>query len=135
MHLSVQLTEDIGPRLHGHDHFLQRHIAGAFADPVDRALDLTRAILHRGQRVGHGQTEVVVAVHADDGVVDIAHIVLQVSDQRPELLRHGKAHGVWDIDCGRTRGNDRLDNLGEKFRLGARGVLGRELDIFVVRFG
>ena len=74
-----------------------------------------------------------MAVHADDGVVNIAHIVLQVFDQRPELLRHGKADGVRDIDCGRTRGNDRFDDLGEKFRLGARGVLGRELDIFVVR--
>ena len=49
MHLGVQLTEDIGPRLHGHDHFLQRHIAGPLADPVDRALDLTRPVLHGGQ--------------------------------------------------------------------------------------
>ena len=52
----------------GHDDLLERRVAGALAEAVDRHLDLARAGLDRGQRVGRGQTQVVVAVDADRGL-------------------------------------------------------------------
>ena len=42
-------AERILAHLEGHDDFFERRIARAFADAVDRALDLTRAILDRSE--------------------------------------------------------------------------------------
>ena len=41
-------------------------VAGAFADAVDGALDLTRAGLDTGDGVGDGHAEIVVAVRGED---------------------------------------------------------------------
>ena len=133
VHVRVQFAEDIRPRLERHDDFLERDIAGALADSVDRALDLTRTVLNGGQRVRHRQSEIVVAVHAYDGVVDIADIVLQILDQRAELLRDSEADGVRDIHRGGARRDGGFDDLREKLGFGARGILGREFDILCVR--
>ena len=56
-------------RLEQHHDLLQRRVARALAEAVDRALHLARARLQAGERVRHGQTEVVVAV---DGQHDVA---------------------------------------------------------------
>ena len=53
---------NIAARANGHDNFFQRGVAGPFADAVDRALDLTSAVLHRRQRVRHRQPEIIMAV-------------------------------------------------------------------------
>ena len=50
-------------------------VAGPLADAVDRAFDLPGAFLDGGQAVGDGQAEVVVAVDADDGLVDVADVL------------------------------------------------------------
>ena len=47
------------------DHRHQIGIAAAFPKAVDRALHLDGARIHRGQRVGHGQFAIVVAMDAD----------------------------------------------------------------------
>ena len=52
-----------------HDDLLERGVAGALAEAVDRDLDLARAGLDRGERVGRGQPQVVVAVDADRRLV------------------------------------------------------------------
>ena len=58
--------------LERHDDLFERGVAGALADAVDRALDLPGAGLDAGQAVGDGQAQVVVAVRADDRLVDVA---------------------------------------------------------------
>ena len=63
----------VEPGLQGHDDLFERGVAGAFADAVDRALDLPGAGLAAGQAVGDGQAQVVVAVGADDRLVDVGH--------------------------------------------------------------
>ena len=42
-------------------------VAGAFADAVDGAFDLPRAGFDGGQRIGHGEAQIVMAMDADDG--------------------------------------------------------------------
>ena len=49
-------------RPQGHDDFFERAIARAFADTVDRALDLSSARDHRRQAVGDRHPEIVVTV-------------------------------------------------------------------------
>ena len=61
------VREAVAAGLDGHDDLFERSVAGALADAVDGALDLPRAGLDGGQRIGHGQAQIVVAVDADDG--------------------------------------------------------------------
>ena len=52
-------------------------------------------------------------------------------DQRRELGRDGVPDGVGDVDRGRAGVDDRLVHLEQVVDVGARGVLGAELDLGV----
>ena len=73
--MPVCTPEVIGARAERHHDFFQRGVAGPFADPVDGAFHLARAVADAGERVGHRQAEIVVAVHADDGPLDVRHVL------------------------------------------------------------
>ena len=124
-----QLGELGRARPEGHDDLLERRVAGALAEAVDGHLDLARAGLDRGQRVGRGEAEVVVAVDGDRGLA--ADEVHDPPDERPELGRDRVADGVGDVDRGRAGLDDRLVDLQEVVGVGARGILGGELDLGV----
>ena len=61
------MTKRLRARAQRHDDFLQRRVARALADAIDRALDLACAGLERGQRIGDRQPEVIVAMHRNHG--------------------------------------------------------------------
>ena len=82
-----------------------------------------------GEAVGDGQAQVVVAVDADDGLVDAADVLFEMGDGGGVLAGHGVADGVGDVDRGGAGLDDALDDLGEEVELGAGGVFGRELDV------
>ena len=126
-------VEVIAARADRHDDLFQGAVAGALAEAVDGALDLAGALLQGGQAVGDGQAQVVVAVDAEDDLVDAADVLLQVADGRGVLLGHGVADGVGDVDRGGAGLDGLLDHLGEEVQLGAGGVLGRELDVLAQR--
>jgi hypothetical protein len=69
---------------------------------------------------------------ADDGVLDVRDVVEEILDERAVFVRRGVADGVGDIDRGRAGFDDGLRHLSQELRLGARGVLGRELDVLAV---
>ena len=84
------------PGPEGHDDFFERRVAGPLAEAVDRHLDLAGAGLDRGERVGRGKPEVVVAVDADGRVIpdeldDPGH-------ERGELGRDRVADRIRDVD-------------------------------------
>ncbi len=117
------------PRPEGHDDLFERRVAGPLAEAVDRHLDLAGAGLDRGERVGRGKPEVVVAVDADGGVIpdeldDPAH-------ERGELGRDRVADRIRDVDRGRTGLDDRAVDLEQEVGVGPRGVLRGELDLGV----
>ena len=113
----------------GHHDFLEGAIARAFADAIEGALHLPGAGLDGGQRVGDGQPQVIVAMHADHCLIDVLHVVAQIADQRGILLRNGESNGVGDIDRVGPGVDGGLNNAGQELRLRARSILGRELDI------
>ena len=115
--------------LERHDHLFQRGVARPLADAVDRDLDLSRAVAHAGQRVGRGHAQVVVAVHRDDGPVDVGHVLDDAPDQGAELVRRGVAGGVGDVDHRRAGGDDGLQHPVEVLRIGATGILGVVLHV------
>ncbi len=128
-------AEIVAARAERHHHFLERGVAGPFADAVDSALHLARAVANAGERVGHGQAQIVVAVDADDGPRDIRHILPDGANQRAELLRHGIARGVRNVDDGGAGVDDGLEHLEQVGRIGAAGVFGVELDVVGVLAG
>src|SRR5262249_22753951 len=113
----------------GHHDLFQRRVAGPLADAVDGALDLPRPLGDGRQAVGHGHAQVVVAVDAEDHLVDAADVLLQVGDGRGVLAGDGVADRVGDVDGGGAGLDGLLDHLGQEVQLGASGVLGRELDV------
>ena len=122
-------VEERRARLQRHHDLLERAVAGALADAVDGALDLARAGHHRGQAVGDRHAQVIVAVHREADAVDAAHVLAQVAEQLRELIRHGVADRIGNVDRGGAGVDRRLHHLREELELGARGVLGGELHV------
>ena len=105
-------------------------LPGALADAVDGALDLPRAGLHGGERVGDRQAQIVVAMDADDGA--IAQRLDDAADQRAVLFRHRIADRVGDVDGAGAGGDHGLGDLLQELGLGAGAVFGGELDVIDV---
>ena len=128
-------VEEVGAGLDGHNHLLQGGVPGPLADAVDAGLHLAGAGAHGGQAVGHRKPQVIVAVDGDHGLMDIGHVLLDATDELPELLRDGVAYGIGDVD----RGGAGLDALGQHAEdvigLGAGGVHRGELHIGAVLLG
>jgi hypothetical protein len=123
-------VEKIAAGLHCHHHFLERSVARTLAQPVDGAFDLARpADLHRCQGIGDRHAEVVVAVHAPHRLVRVGNPLPQATDELAELLRHGIADRIGDIDGGGAFLDYRLEHAAEEIGIGAAAVLGRKLDV------
>jgi len=70
-----------------HHKFFERSVARAFADAVDGALHDVDACFDRGQRVGCGESEVVVEMHGQHGAIEVGHTVLDAADEVTDLRR------------------------------------------------
>ena len=123
----VRASEVVGARAQRHDNLLEGRVAGAFADAADRALDLARAGPDAGQRVGHAEPEVVVAVHGEDRPVHVGYARVHGVDHGVELVRRGVADGVGQVDDRGAGVDDRLGHAAEEVEVRAEGVLGAEL--------
>ena len=126
---AVGEADPVGPDPHRHHDLLERTVAGALADAVDGALDLARTGVHRQERVGDGQAQIVVAMDREDRLVDVGHAVPDLADQVGELLGVGVAHRVGDVDRGGAARDGGLDAAEQEVGLGARRVHGTPLDI------
>ena len=71
----------------------------------------------------------------DISVVYPHYMFLQVADQVVHLLGRGVAYGIRNIQCSGSGGHGYGVALGQKFPVGAGGVLGGELDIVAVALG
>ena len=123
------------PGAQRHDDFFERTVAGPFADAVDRAFDLSGAVFDAGQAVGHGQSQIVVAVDADHGLVDVRHAFAQRANHVAHMGRRGVADGVGNVDRRGAGVDGGFDHLAQKIDFGAGGILGRELDIVAIADG
>jgi hypothetical protein len=101
-----------------HHDFLKRRIAGALAEPVDGGAGMGRAGAERGQRVGGGQTEVVVRMDLDVEVGGATQLgdALVGAERVEDAQRVGIAH------AHRTGGLRGLRHLRQEAAVGARRV-------------
>src|SRR5204863_9695498 len=128
-------AEAVAARLDRHHDLLHRRVAGALADAVHRALDLARAVLHRGERVRDRHAEVVVAVGAQDAPLAAGHALAGDLEERAVLLGQRVAGRVGHVHGARAGVDHRAEDLDQVLRVAARGVLGRELDVVEVLLG
>ena len=132
---AVLLVEGLA-HLQDHRDLFQRAVAGALADAIDGAFDLARTAFDGGQRVGHGQAQVVVAMRTEDhvgGIGNVGNAGDDLLEHRADLFRRGEADGVGQVDGGGAGGNGHARNFDQVIQLGAGGILGREFDIVDVR--
>src|SRR5690606_3555970 len=105
-------------------------------DAVDGAFDLPRTAFDGGQRVGHGQAQVVVAVRAEHhpaGAGDIGDAGDDLLEHRADFLRRGEADGVGQVDGGGAGGDRHARDFDQVIQFGAGGILGGELHVVDVR--
>jgi hypothetical protein len=69
---------------------------------------------------------------ADHRPVDVRDPVAQHGDRLPHVRRNGVADGIRDVDRRGAGLDRRFDHLAQEVVFGARGVLGRELDVVAV---
>ena len=113
-----------------HHKLFQRGIAGTLTDAIDGALELPCTIFDSFQEVGHGQAQVVVAMHGDHRLADVGHMGVDAGDQGTKFSGCGVAHRVGNIDRGGPSRNRRFDHLVHEFGIAAPGVLAGELHVF-----
>src|SRR5690606_11438743 len=87
-------VKELGTGRERHHHFLERAVAGTFADSVDRALDLAGAGCYGREAVCYRHPQIVVAVHAERHVVDPRDVLFQVPEQPVKLRWHGIADRI-----------------------------------------
>src|SRR2546421_12282474 len=73
------------PHAPRHDDLFQRRIAGTLTDAVDGAFDLPGPGLDRGERVGHREPEVVMAVRAEHDAVGVRNTLVHGAEHRSVL--------------------------------------------------
>ena len=76
-----------------------------------------------------------MAVNRHGDVLDAAHVLHKVRDTATELGGKRVPRGVGDVDDGRARIDDTLDDLHEEIVVGATGVLSVELHVVHVFLG
>ena len=128
LHIGAQAVE-LRPGIESHDELLQRRVPRTFADAVNGHLHLPGSGRDGRQRVGSGQTQVVVCVRAEDYVPPARRAFDQLPEQRLILLRLRVADGVGDVERGRAGLNCHLQHLLEVLDVATPGILRTELDI------
>ena len=114
----------------GHDHFLHGRVTRAFAETVDRALDLRRSVFHAFHGKCGRHAQIVMAMDGDRHVLDAVHVVHEVFDAATELLGQRIARGVGNVHNRRTVVDGGLDHADEEIVVGTTRILGVELHVF-----
>ena len=123
------IGHDVVAHLERHHHLFERGVPRPLSEPVDRAFDLARTGLDRGQRVRRRHAEVVVAMRREDDRVGARHAFAQHRDEGRGFARRGIAHRVGDVDRARPRLDRGLDHAAEEIMLGPRRVHRRPLHV------
>ena len=92
--LGVHVGGDVVERHEAEDHLFQCRVARPFAQTIDADMDLAGPLPYGRQGVGHGQSEVVVAVDRQGHFGELHNFPDQVLHRR---RRHG-AHRVRQVD-------------------------------------
>ncbi|OQB36254.1 MAG: hypothetical protein BWY06_02870 [Candidatus Latescibacteria bacterium ADurb.Bin168] len=121
--------EHILPGAQRHDDLFHGGVAGAFAEAVDGAFDLSRAVHHAGDAVGNRKAKVVVAVGAVDHLPAARDVRDEVRDHPPVLFRHHVADGIRDVQRCRAGFDGCGKHLHQERPLAAPGIFRGKLHV------
>ena len=127
--------KEIGTGFYRHHDLFQGRVPGPLTQAIDGALHLTGTVGDRSQRVGHGQAQVVVAMHREHGFIGIGNAFHQLADGFTILMGHGITHCVRDIDGAGTGINGSLNHAAQKIQFRSAGILTGELHIITAAAG
>src|SRR5215211_334244 len=119
----------VASRYERHHDLLERGVPGPLSYAVDGDLDLRRPSLYAGKGVGHGEPEVVVAVHGEGDPSEVRYPLLQLAQEGRELGRRRVADGVGDVDDVGPGLDSRGHHLGKVPDVRTGGVHRRELHV------
>ncbi len=123
------VRQEIVARADAHDDLFKRGVARALTEAVDRAFDLSRSSADASQRVGDGETQIIVAVGRNDDLVHARHARPEHRDEVEIFFRQRIADGIRNIDRRGARLDRRLADPAEIIVLGARCVHRAPLDV------
>ncbi|OPY66384.1 MAG: hypothetical protein A4E57_02823 [Syntrophorhabdaceae bacterium PtaU1.Bin034] len=112
-----------------HDDLFHCRITRTFSYAVDRAFHLAGAGLHRSNRVGDGQAEIVMTVDTDNGPGNIRYMIHDVADQRTELIRDRIADRVRHVYGSRSCIDRHLKDTAKVVPIASRCIHRRELNV------
>src|SRR5262249_47609131 len=90
-----RIWQQVRSDLHDHHELFQRSVASAFSNAIDRTFDLSRSGANRGNRIRNSQSQIVVAMNADNGTVDILNASADFGNKLCIFPRSRIAYGVW----------------------------------------
>ncbi len=125
----------VAPRPQRHHDFLQRCIASALAQAIQRALHLSRALGNRRKGIGNRQPQVVMAVNGKNRLVTIGNPFDQTPDERAELLGNVIADGIGNVDGASARLDHGLHDATQEVRFRTPGIFRRKLHIIRILTG
>ena len=128
----VHTAKKIFSGFNSHDDFFHGGVSGPFANAVDSAFHLPCPRLHRRKGIGYREPEVVMAMHTDNGLVNIRNICFQIPDEFSEFFRNGVPHGVGNIDRSGAGADNLPCYLGEKIFFRPGRVHGGEFHIVAI---
>ena len=126
----LQAQVDLAEVLERHDDLFEGGVAGALAEAVDGRVHVGRPRLDAGERVGRRHAEVVVRVHLDGQAV-----ALEEADDVEGVERVEDAERVAEAQAVGALLFGRLAEAQQELEVGARGVLGVDRDVEVLRLG
>ena len=111
------VLQTIAANSHHHRDFFESCIACALADAVDRALHLACASVNASQSIGHRESQVVVAVHRDYRLIDVAHFLAEVRDEGAVLCRQRVPDRIGNVQRRSSSLDRGLQNLAKKVKV------------------
>ena len=117
-------TEKVFACAQRHYNLLEGSIARALAYSVDGAFNLTGAVLDRTERICHRKSKIVVAVHGQNGLMDIRNVLAQITHRLAVFGGEGIPYRVGNIDDVGAFLDNRLHNFAKVLKIGTGRVLG-----------
>ncbi len=81
-----------------HYHLFQRSVARSFTQTIDGTFYLSCTIDHTGNRIGCCQSQIIMTMATQNGLVNIGDIINEVSDFFTILMRQAITRGIRNID-------------------------------------
>ena len=123
------IGHDVVAHFERHDDFFEGGVAGALAQTIDRAFDLTCPAGDCGQCIGRRHAQIIVAMGGKDHIIGAWHGLDQAFDQIGTLDRGGVADGIGDVDRRRACLDRDFNHAAQVIPFRACGIHRRPLHI------